>query len=61
MGAEDFDLCAKIRNAGFSIWADLDIPLGHMAPYTAYKTKDSNGNWGTTLALDSQGGVFIPD
>ena len=44
MGAEDFDLCAKIRKAGYTIHADLDIPLGHMAPYTAYKTKDNNGN-----------------
>lgn len=60
-GAEDWDFCLKIRDAGFTIHADLDNRLGHMAPVTIYKTQDASGTWGTTLALSNQGGVFLPD
>jgi hypothetical protein len=59
-GAEDMDFCYKIRKAGFKIYADLDIQLGHLVPITIYKQPDPNGNWGTMLALGNNG-VFLPD
>lgn len=60
-GAEDMDFCDKIREAGFQIFADLDLSLGHMAPYTVTKVRDLDGDWGSMLSLGSDGGVFIPD
>jgi hypothetical protein len=60
MGAEDFDLCAKIHKAGFDIWADLDLMLGHMTSMTIYKQQAPNGDWGSMLAI-GEAGVFIAD
>ena len=60
-GAEDFDLCNKIRAAGFKIFADLELPLAHMAAYAVTKVRDPNGKWGSMLSLGSDSGVFLPD
>ena len=60
VGAEDLDFCTKIREAGFKIYADLDIELAHIVPMAVLKQRDPNGNWGTLLGLGDRG-VFLPD
>lgn len=60
-GAEDMDLCLKIKEAGFKIYADLDIKLSHMAAVAITKVQDPKGNWGSMISLgNGDNGVFIP-
>jgi len=59
--AEDFDFYNKIRTAGFKIYADLDLALGHMAPYTVTKVRDVECKWRSMLAIGGDGGVLLPD
>lgn len=59
-GAEDLDLCLKIREAGFKIYADLDTPVSHMVPMAVTKVQ-SEGVWGTLLAVGEGKDIFLPD
>lgn len=47
---EDLALCGKIRDAGFTIWCDVEVPMGHRASYTVWPVCDEKG-WGIGLNL----------
>jgi len=45
---EDFDFCQRAVNAGFDIWVDQDVPVGHLAIMTIWPMKDEEG-WKTKI------------
>lgn len=47
---EDLTFCAKVRDAGYSIWCDTDIPLGHINTYTVWP-EWRRGAWHVGLEL----------
>lgn len=48
---EDLVFCAKIRDAGFKIWCDVDCLLGHMASHTAWPAY-REGGWHVDIQID---------
>jgi hypothetical protein len=48
---EDLTFCAKIREAGFRIWCDVDVRLGHMNTYTVWPAFREDG-WHADIQLD---------
>jgi hypothetical protein len=48
---EDLTFCAKVREAGFELWCDVDCHLGHMAPHTVWPAFRENG-WHADIQLD---------
>jgi hypothetical protein len=59
MQSTDLVFCEKVRNAGFQIWADLDLPIGHMiiAPVWPHKV---NGVWKVALLQRDNLAVALP-
>ena len=50
---EDLTFCKKVREAGFSIWCDTDLPLGHTIIATVRPYRDETG-WQTELELGNK-------
>jgi GT2 family glycosyltransferase len=50
---EDLNFCAKVRDAGFRLWCDLDSLLGHMASHTVWPAYREEG-WHADLHVDHQ-------
>lgn len=57
--SEDFDFCDKAIEAGFRIWADLDVSVAHMATYGVRAVVDPDGEWFTSLMRQEEQ-VIIP-
>jgi hypothetical protein len=53
---EDLTFCRKAREAGFRIWCDVDVPMGHIAPHTVWPDF-RDGAWAPNLVLDNQGTI----
>jgi hypothetical protein len=45
----DLSFCRRIREAGFQIYADLDVPVGHIQPMAITPRRVESGNWVTVL------------
>jgi beta-1,4-mannosyl-glycoprotein beta-1,4-N-acetylglucosaminyltransferase len=57
---EDLSFCAKVREAGFKIYCDLDSHLGHISVYTVWPTRRDE-QWGMTFDSGSRlGQFFVP-
>jgi hypothetical protein len=48
---EDLTFCAKVREAGFRIWCDVDTRLGHLATHQVWPAF-RDGRWHADLVLD---------
>lgn len=48
---EDLTFCAKVQEAGFDIFCDVDVHLGHMAPHTVWPAF-REGGWHADIQLD---------
>jgi hypothetical protein len=48
---EDLTFFAKVRDAGFRIWCDVECLLGHMAPHTVWPAY-REGGWHADIQLD---------
>ncbi len=46
---EDFDFCAKVRQAGFKIWAAMNVPVGHSTLFTLVPARTAEGDWVTVF------------
>lgn len=55
---EDLDFCRRARSHGFKVWADLDMPLGHIINTTLWPTRQGD-EWGCEYEFNSQGGFFL--
>ena len=54
---EDLTFCAKVRDAGFGIWCDVDAPLGHIGQISVWpRWKDDE--WAIDLHLGN--GEIMP-
>lgn len=53
---EDLTFCAKVRDAGFPIFCDVDVQIGHLNTYTVWPRWDEGWNAG----LDVGNGTTIP-
>jgi hypothetical protein len=42
---EEFDFCAKVRSAGFPIWVDPAVQVGHIGEIVTWPRR-RNGEWG---------------
>jgi len=49
---EDVEFCRKAREAGFKIWCDTDVRLGHLGAVAAWPAR-REGEWG--IVFDFQG------
>ncbi len=47
---EDTFLCQKIRDAGYKIFVDLDIFMGHITPMCLWPQRTKDGSW--TIGID---------
>ena len=51
---DDIDFCRRVRAKGFTIWCDLDVPVGHFTTSLVCPSRNADGVWSTTL-LESDG------
>jgi hypothetical protein len=54
---EDLHFCQKAREAGFRIWCDPEIPLGHIALHTV-APKWEGGQWHPEIVHDGVGMLY---
>lgn len=56
--SEDIDFCRKVRAAGFKVYCDADVMVGHQGVVTFWPVKDQKtGDWAT--AIDRNGTAFF--
>jgi hypothetical protein len=48
---EDLEFCRKVREAGFQIWCDADVRLGHIATHQVWPAY-RDGRWQPDLVMD---------
>ena len=48
---EDLTFCAKVRDAGFRIWCDVDLLLGHLSNHTVWPVRRDDG-WHADIEID---------
>lgn len=46
---DDIDFFKRVRQAGFDVWCDYDVTVGHIFSGEVWPIREPNGNWGTTL------------
>jgi hypothetical protein len=54
---EDLTFCAKVRDAGYQIWCDIDTPLGHIGLMHVWPEHGEHG-WGINLNIGD--GQHVP-
>lgn len=55
---EDLNFCAKIRDAGFKIYLDVEAYLGHVGLFEMWPGR-VNGVWGALMHFDSEHKIFL--
>ena len=58
MNGEDVDFCYRARAKGFTVWCDLNTPIGHRISAVAYPHQDGPGNWQLKL-IDANGHMIV--
>ena len=51
---EDLWFCRKVRNAGFAIWLDPEIHVGHITTCILDPTRTAEGGWGVAADMGHQ-------
>lgn len=46
---DDIDFCQRARAAGFKIWCDLDVPVGHYVIHSVVPARNADDVWTTQL------------
>ena len=58
---DDLDFCNRVRAAGFKVWCDLDVRVGHIFSGIVTPTLNQDQTWSTTLSqLDNTPFVSWP-
>ncbi len=52
--ADDEDFCRRVREAGFRIWCDFDVPIGHMFNASIWPARQADGSWASALMVGKQ-------
>ena len=56
---EDIDFCIRAKQAGFHVWVDLDLPLGHVGTKLVIPAyNDERDEWGVSIDLGMGHTVF---
>lgn len=50
---DDMNWCHRVRAAGFDVWADLDVLVGHEMSMTVWPMRLEDGSWKTALVAGS--------
>lgn len=58
---EDLHFCYKVKQLGFKIHCDLDVPLGHMVNTVLWPVRntENNNRWGCQYDFNTQGGIVL--
>lgn len=56
---EDLYFCQKVRDAGFEIWCDPAIPLGHIAVHSV-RPSFEHGEWNVAFVFDEANVFSVP-
>lgn len=56
---EDLDFCRRAQAAGFKIYADLDMSLGHIINTTIWPERTEDKVWGCQYDHGNKGGFFL--
>lgn len=46
---DDIEFFHRVRQQGFEVWCDYDVPVGHTFMGTLWPTREADGAWGTSL------------
>ena len=57
MVGEDIDFCVRARAAGFTVWCDMDAPIGHLTTVAVYPHR-ANDAWMLKI-IDSKGKLIV--
>jgi hypothetical protein len=55
---EDLEFCRKVREAGFKIYADSEVFIGHHGQFSVWPAR-INGTWGGMLVFDEDHKIFL--
>ena len=58
MIGEDIDFCHRARKKGYTVYCDMDAPIGHKTTVTVYPQQDGPGKWMLNI-LDSKGTLIV--
>ena len=58
MVGEDIDFCLRAKAKGFSVYCDMNAPIGHLTTVAIYPYQNGPGNW-TLKILDNQGKLIV--
>jgi GT2 family glycosyltransferase len=58
MIGEDMDFCMRARAMGFTVYCDMDAPIGHRTTMTVYPQQKSPGEWMLNI-IDSKGTLVV--
>jgi hypothetical protein len=58
MVGEDIDFCRRARQAGFTVWCDMEAPIGHYITAIAYPHQPQPGEW-TIRLRDAKGSPIV--
>jgi len=51
---DDLNFCHRVREAGFEIWADLNVVVGHQFNATLWPKRQPDGTWTTVILQGNQ-------
>lgn len=57
---EDTYFCKKVQDAGFKIYADMDVQMDHWTPVSLRPVKSADGSWTVALNMGCQLQVQLP-
>ena len=55
---EDLEFCRKVREAGFKIWADTELYLGHIVTGSIHSAR-RDGKWGYVIEFGPGDEIFV--
>lgn len=58
--SDDIDFCSRARQAGFSLWCDLDCLVGHQTQAVVWPHRTPDGEWVTGLMIGNEAVAVLP-
>lgn len=56
---DDHNFCHRAREAGFKVWVDLEIVVGHQMNGTLWPRRGEDGKWNTVLVQSAKTGPIV--
>lgn len=58
---DDLDFCRRVTEAGFDIWCDLDVKMGHMMTGIIWPFRTEDGKWERIADLGAKWRLALPE